>query len=109
MILRLNQRIIIQSVTEKQNNQGAIITNWHDHQKVWANALAIGNQQPTNLEFFKYMQIIYSNPFLFTIRYLREINFSMRIIYKNDIFNIKRIINYKEQDIYSQIITQQEV
>ncbi len=99
---KLTKRIILQ----------ARITNsddWYDVREVSAAISAISEMKLMGLEVFRSMQLMTSDPYLFTIRYLADVNISMRILYGKRVFSIKRIINPDEQNVSLKIITEEEV
>ena len=60
-----------------------------------------------NGEVFSAMQLMDNSYYRFTIRYIENLKTNMRIIYKDRIFQIKRIINQDEQNIATLIIAQE--
>jgi SPP1 family predicted phage head-tail adaptor len=99
---KLTKRIILQ----------ARITNsddWYDVRELSAAISAISEMKLMGLEVFRSMQLMTSDPYLFTIRYLDDVNISMRILYGKRVFSIKRIINPDEQNVSLKIITEEEV
>jgi SPP1 family predicted phage head-tail adaptor len=60
-----------------------------------------------NGEVYSAMQLMDNSYYRFTIRHIDNLKTSMRIMFKNRFFLIKRIINLDEQNISTLIIAQE--
>jgi SPP1 family predicted phage head-tail adaptor len=98
---KLTKRIVFQSLISDET--------WQDLFSLAAGVNAIAEAKFMGLEIFRSMQLISSNPYLFTVRYTNKINTNMRIVYLGRYFNIKRIINPLERNQLLKIITEEEI
>jgi SPP1 family predicted phage head-tail adaptor len=98
---KLTKRITFEALSQTGSFEDAF--------SLWAYVNAIAEMKFAGLEIFGSMQLISSNPYLFTVRYHKEININMRILYDSRYFHIKRIINPQEKNILLKIITEEEI
>ncbi|MGI4775417.1 MAG: head-tail adaptor protein [Janthinobacterium lividum] len=77
---------------------------WQDTSKTFAEIIAISENKFESIEGLNFGHIITEGFFLFITRFIEGINIKMRIIFKARTFEIKRIINIKEQGRLLKII-----
>ena len=94
----LRHRITFQRLTTTINENGFEIEEWKDFTTVWAKASNLHGR-----EYFEAAAIQMENTLKFTIRYLSEIDTSMRIIFKERHYDIKSIDNIKYENKYMEI------
>lgn len=84
--MKLNHKIEIQSYEAIENEVGEIIKKWITYKKVWAEKirLSASNEYSDGKEGIEYT-------YRFKIRYRNDLDESMRIVYKNVIYDIKHI------------------
>ena len=87
---KLNKRINIQEYNTIENGMGDSVSNWVDFTTVWANVTNLSGR-----EYFSAMQVRAENTVKFTIRYNKNINETMRIIFEGNNYNINFIDNIK--------------
>lgn len=94
----LRHRITFQKLVVDTNENGFEIEDWIDIKTVWS---AITNLH--GREYFEAAAVQAENTVKFTIRYLPNIDASMRILFKNKQFNITSIDNIKYQNKFIEI------
>lgn len=95
---RLNKRITFQQLGQDKDEYGEIITEWSNFKTVWAEIAPVrGNQ------FFAAKQINSEITHNVYIRYRKDLNTSMRILFKERVFEILYIMNVKEESSLMQI------
>ena len=94
----LKHRITFQSYTTTENDMGDTIASWVDYKTVWASASNLHGR-----EFFQAMQVKAENTVKFTIRYCKDIDETMRIIFNGQNYDIKFIDNIKYGNKFMEI------
>lgn len=94
----LNKRITIQKFTLTINENGFEEEDWVDYKTIWS---AVSNL--FGREYFSAMAVQAEKTIKFTIRYTKDIDESMRIVFQNKIYNITFIDNVKYDNIYLEI------
>ncbi len=103
----LKQTIMFQHSIISDDGTGGQMETWQDFKSVRAEAKAMYEKAIS--EVFTSMQFIDSAFFRFKIRFTKEINSNMRIIYNNKPFKIKRIINHNEENKILIILAQESL
>ena len=98
----LRHRITFQELTTTINENGFEVETWEDYKTVWA---AAGNLH--GREYYAAAAVQAENTVKFTIRYLPDINTSMRILFRGKQYNINAIDNIKYQNRYLEIKAQE--
>jgi SPP1 family predicted phage head-tail adaptor len=78
--------------------------DWQEKTKTFAEIKPLYDNKFGSLENFSFGHIVTENFFMFKIRYLPDLNTKLRIRFDERIFEIKRIINLNEKNIFLQII-----
>ena len=94
----LNKRITFQRLTTTTNENGFEVEEWEDFKTVWA---AVTNLH--GREYFEAAAVQRENTVKFTIRYLKDIDTSMRILFQGKQYNITSIDNIKYKNVYMEI------
>lgn len=94
----LRHRITFQKLTATTNENGFEIEDWQDYKTVWA---AITNLH--GREYFEAAAVKAENTVKFTIRYVPNIEPTMRIIFKGKQYNITSIDNIKYANKFIEI------
>lgn len=103
----LRQIINLQKPIIEQDSMGGGNTKWQDLASVRSDVKALYDN--SSAENFNSMQIM-SNPFYrFRIRFRKDLDSNMRIIYNNRIFQIKHIVNQNELNFIQVIIAQENL
>lgn len=95
---KLKHRITFQKLTATTNENGFEIEDWKDYKTVWA---AITNLH--GREYFEAAAVKAENTVKFTIRYVPNIEPTMRIIFKGKQYNISSIDNIKYANKFIEI------
>lgn len=98
MIGELRHRITLQKPIISTNPNGFEVVDWQDLKKVWA---AVSNLR--GREYYAAATVQAENTVKFIIRYIPDIDNSMRIIFKGKYYNITAIDNLKYQNKYVEI------
>ncbi|MHC1749469.1 MAG: phage head closure protein [Cellulosilyticaceae bacterium] len=98
---KLNKRITIQRDSQIVNDEGYSVVEWKDITTIWA---SIKNLHGT--EFFQAQQANSRATCKFTIRYIQELDTSMRIVYNGSNYNILYIDNIDEANRYLEILAE---
>jgi head-tail adaptor len=91
---RLNHRIIF---LENTSNPEIEEPAWREKVKTFAEIKAICDNKFLEMEGVKFGHMITEGYFHFIVRYLRDINTNMRILFAERSFDIKRIIDVREE------------
>jgi SPP1 family predicted phage head-tail adaptor len=83
-INELSRKLELQELEKIPDGAGGFLCQWKTIKYLWGNIQMISNSQSTQ---FSTLEIKATH--LVTIRKAHTINFNMRFIYKNDIYNIK--------------------
>lgn len=94
----LRHRITFQKLTATTNENGFEIEDWQDYKTVWA---AITNLH--GREYFEAAAVKAENTVKFTIRYVPNIESTMRILFKGKQYNISSIDNIKYANKFIEI------
>ena len=95
---KLNKRITFQSFTTITNDYGFEIQEWADYTTVWASANNLNGR-----EYFAAQAVQAEKTVKFTIRYNKNINESMRIIFEGNNYDISSIDNIKYGNEFMEI------
>jgi SPP1 family predicted phage head-tail adaptor len=95
---KMNKRITFKTYSETENELGDSISTWMDYKTVWASVSNLHGR-----EYFTAMQVQAENTVKFTIRYCKDINTSMKIVFNNQIYDIKFIDNIKYGNKFMEI------
>jgi SPP1 family predicted phage head-tail adaptor len=91
----LKHKIEIQYYVAAENEIYEQVKQWQTYKKVWAKIHCVGNGR----EQIKAGKQELSLDYEIIIRYTPGINTSMRIIYKDKVYNIDHVVNYKELNV----------
>jgi SPP1 family predicted phage head-tail adaptor len=94
----LRHRITFQKLTTSVNENGFEVETWEDMRTVWA---AVSNLH--GREYFAAAAVQAENTVKFTIRYLPDIDTTMRISFRDKQYNITSIDNIKYQNRFIEI------
>jgi len=94
----LRHRITFQKLTTSVNENGFEVETWEDFKTVWAAASNLHGR-----EYFAAAAIQAENTVKFTIRYLPDMDTTMRILFQGKQYNITSIDNIKYQNRYMEI------
>lgn len=94
----LKHRIILQVFTTEVNENGFEVETWVDIKALWA---AVTNLH--GREYFEAAAVKAENTVKFTIRYISEIETTMRILFKGKQYNITSIDNIKYANKFIEI------
>lgn len=86
------------------NNSPFEPERWQEKLKTFAEIIPISESSYTMLENLNFGHVITEGYYLFKIRFIKDIDTNLRISFKNKNFEVKRVINLKEQDRVLQII-----
>lgn len=95
---RLKHRITFQSLPHEKNEYGEVEDQWEDTKTVWAEIKPVSGNQ-----FFAAKQINSEISHNIYIRYRPDLKPSMRIKYKERVFEILYLMNVKEENQLLQI------
>jgi SPP1 family predicted phage head-tail adaptor len=94
----LRHRITFQKHTTTINENGFEVETWEDFKTVWA---AVSNLH--GREYFAAAAVQAENTVKFTIRYLPNLDTTMRICFQDKTYNITAIDNIKYQNRFIEI------
>jgi len=100
----MNKRLIIEEPFLNENDE----ISWKKFRSYLAYVSVIYDARLEGETFFA-SQIMADNYYRFVIRYNKNINNQMRIIYKNHVFDIKKVINDKEENRFLMIIAKEQI
>ncbi|MEY8414801.1 phage head closure protein [Tissierella praeacuta] len=89
----LRHRITFQRLTTSTNENGFEIEEWTDVKTVWAGVTNLHGR-----EYFEAAAVQAENTVKFTTRYLKDVDTSMRILFKDKQYNITSIDNIKYEN-----------
>ena len=98
MIERLNKRITFQNSTIIINDYGFEIQDWSVYATVWASVSNLNGR-----EYFAAQAVQAEKTVKFTIRFNKNINESMRIIFEGNNYDISSIDNIKYGNEFMEI------
>lgn len=98
----LDKRITFQRLTTKTNENGFEVETLEDFKTVWAKVSNLHGR-----EYFEAAAVQRENTVKFTIRYLPDVNPSMKILFQGRKYNITSIDNIKYQNRYMEIKAQE--
>lgn len=87
---KMNQRIVIQSVTETRSTSGAVTETWATFATVWAGVEMVDSTSETTEKQMIDRQTV-KNTTRFTVRHRSDITEKMRISYDSRIYDILAI------------------
>lgn len=90
----LRNKIEIQNYVRIENEVGEEVKQWKLYRKLWSKFYnsSVKDQLKAGKDA---ASIVYE----IVIRYRKDIDTTMRIVYKNKNYNIDHVVNYKEQNI----------
>lgn len=90
----LINRIDIQSYTRIENEVGEEVKQWQSYVPLWSKFFnsSVKDQLKAGKDA---ASIVYE----IVIRYRKDLNTTMRVVYKEKNYNIDHVVNYKEQNI----------
>ncbi|MBC8587491.1 phage head closure protein [Paratissierella segnis] len=94
----LNKRITFQRLTTTTNENGFEVEEWEDFKTAWAGVTNLHGR-----EYFEAAAVQAEQTVKFTIRYLENIDTSMRILFQGKQYNITAIDNIKYKNAYMEI------
>lgn len=98
----LKHRITLQKPVTIVNPNGFEVETWENYKTLWAAASNLHGR-----EYYAAAAVQAENTVKFTIRYLPDINTSMRILFRDKQYNIIAIDNIKYQNRYLEIKAQE--
>lgn len=96
---QLNKRITIQEYTEYKNPEGIYIKEWKDKATVWASIKNLHGG-----EFFQAQAVNSKATCKMRIRYIMELDTSMRIKYNEKLYNIVYLDDINERHEYIEVL-----
>lgn len=96
----LKHKIVIQKYVNGVNDNGFETEEWQDFKTVWASVSNLYGR-----EYFEAAAIQEENTVKFTIRFINEIDESMRIKFRDKQYNITSIDNIKYENKFIEIKT----
>src|SRR3712207_4088517 len=94
----LKHRVIFQRFTTVVNDNGFETEGWQDYKTVWASVSNLYGR-----EYFEAAAIQAEKTVKFTIRFIKEIDESMRIKFRDKQYNITSIDNMKYENKFIEI------
>lgn len=94
----LRHRITFQRFTTVVNENGFEIEAWQDYKTVWASVSNLSGR-----EYYQAVAVQAERTVKFLIRYIQDIDTSMRILFKDKQYNIALIDNMKYLNKYIEI------
>ena len=89
----LRHRITFQKLTTTTNENGFEIEEWTDVKTVWASITNLHGR-----EYYEAAAVQAENTVKFTVRYIKDLDTSMRILFKDKEYNITSIDNIKYEN-----------
>lgn len=103
--IRKIARTLKHEITFMKNvSDNDIEEQWKEVCKVFASIAPINENNFMTLEHLNFSHVITESLFLLRTRFIKNLHTKMRIIFKDRVFEIKRIVNLAEQDRILQII-----
>lgn len=94
----LKHRVTIQKLVMNVNENGFEIEAWEDYKTVWASVSNLSGK-----EYYQAAAVQAEESVKFIIRYIEELDASMRIKFRDKIYNIKSIDNISYENRYMEI------
>lgn len=94
----LRHRITLQRLTTTTNENGFEMEEWTDVKTVWASITNLHGR-----EYYEAAAVQAEQTVKFTVRYLKDLDTSMRILFKGNQYNITSIDNIKYENRYMEI------
>lgn len=88
---RLRHRIKIQKQRYRPSDYGATIAEWHDLHNVWAEVKPLSGR-----ELFVAQQVQAETSAQIWLRYLADVDTTMRVEFNGRFYQILSVINYRE-------------
>ncbi|HGO5853618.1 TPA: phage head closure protein [Mannheimia haemolytica] len=88
---KLRHRIIIQTQRNRPSEYGAVVAEWHDLHTVWAEVKPISGRELNSAN-----QIHSEATVQIWLRYLQNLDHTMRVKFGNRLFEIVAIQNWRE-------------
>lgn len=101
---RLNKKVQIQRLTNLKNEYGEFEEVWQDLKEVWAEVKPL-----TGRSFFSAQQLNSEITHSVIIRYIENIKPSMRVMYKERVFEILYIMDFNEENKALQLMCKELV
>lgn len=87
---RLRHRITLQKQRNRPSDYGAAVAEWHDVHHVWAEVKPLSGR-----EYFANAQIQSDITTQIWLRYLPDVDSTMRVVFGGQLYDIVSVINYK--------------
>lgn len=87
---KLRHRITLQKLHNRPSDYGATVAEWQDVHHVWAEVKPLSGR-----EYFAQAQIQSEVTSQIWLRYLPDVNSTMRVIFNRQVYEIVSVINYK--------------
>ena len=94
----LRHRITLQKFTTTVNENGFEEEKWIDFKTVWASVSNLHGR-----EYFEAAAVQKENTVKFTVRYIKDLDTSMKILFRNKQYNIIQIDNIRYENKYIEI------
>lgn len=94
----LRHRITLQKFTTTVNENGFEEESWIDFKTVWASISNLHGR-----EYFEAAAVQKENTVKFTVRYIKDLDTSMKILFRNKQYNIIQIDNIKYENRFIEI------
>lgn len=94
----LRHRITFQKFTTTVNENGFEEESWIDFKTVWASVSNLHGR-----EYFEAAAVQKENTVKFTVRYIKDLDTSMKILFRNKEYNIIQIDNIKYENRFIEI------
>ena len=101
--MRLKHKItLLQNVTGNE-----LVEDWQIIKEIYANVTPLCDTRLVTLENVEFGSIVSAEYYVFYVRYLKDINLNLRLSFRQNIFEIKRIINHNFSNKFLSIIALQ--
>lgn len=101
--MRLKHQItLLQNVTGNELQE-----DWQVLKEIYANVTPLCDSRLVTLENVEFGSIVSAEYYVFYVRYLEDINLNIRLSFRKNIFEIKRIINHNFSNKFLSIIALQ--
>ena len=94
----LRHRITLQKFTTTVNENGFEVDEWLDFKTVWASISNLHGR-----EYFEAAAVQKENTVKFTVRYIKDLDTSMKILFRNKQYNIIQIDNIRYENRFIEI------
>ena len=94
----LNKRITFQRLTTTTNENGFEVEKWEDFKTVWAGVTNLHGR-----EYFEAAAVQKENTVKFIVRYIKDLDTSMKILFKGKSYSIIQIDNIRYENRFIEI------